>query len=65
MSPALEFANDPMVVHVEDRTTGLFLDDPDKLALYKLTAEKLTELALDQQGSLRLLKSIARDLERE
>jgi hypothetical protein len=61
----MEFADDPTVVHVEDRTTGLFLDDPDKVAIYRLTAEKLTELALDEQGSLRLLESIARDLDRE
>ncbi len=55
----MEFADDPTVVYVEDRTTGLFLDDPDKVALYTLTAEKLTELALDEQGSLSLLEAIA------
>lgn len=61
----MEFAADPTVVYVEDRTTGLFLDDPDKVALYKLTAEKLTVRALDEQASVRLMKSIARDLDRE
>ncbi len=61
----MEFADDLTVVHVEDRTTGLFLDDEDKVALYKLTAEKLTDLALDEQRSLRLLKSIASELDRE
>ncbi|GAB1516356.1 DUF5753 domain-containing protein [Actinophytocola sp. KF-1] len=61
----LEFANDPTVVHVEDTTTGLFLDDPDKVADYRLRAERLTDLALDQPGSLNLLESIARDLDRE
>jgi transcriptional regulator with XRE-family HTH domain len=61
----MDFAAEPTVVHVEDKTTGLFLDDEDKVALYKLTAEKLTDLALDEQRSLRLLKSIASDLERE
>lgn len=61
----MEFATDPTVVYVEDKTTGLFLDDPDKVAIYKLTAEKLTDLALDEQGSLRLLETIARDLDRE
>jgi len=61
----MEFATDPTVVYVEDKTTGLFLDDPDKVAIYKLTAEKLTELALDEQGSIRLLQSIMRDLDRE
>jgi transcriptional regulator with XRE-family HTH domain len=61
----MEFADDPTVVYVEAKTTGLFLDDEDKVALYKLTAEKLTDLALDEQRSLRLLKSIASDLDRE
>jgi transcriptional regulator with XRE-family HTH domain len=61
----LEFANDPTLVHVEDRTTGLFLDDPDKVALYRLTVEKLADVALDEQGSVRLMASIARDLDRE
>ena len=61
----MEFVAKPTVVFGEDKTTGLFLDDPDKLAIYKLTAEKLTDLALDEQGSLRLLETIARDLTRE
>lgn len=61
----MEFAADPTVVHVEDRTTGLFLDDPDKVALYKLTSEKLTGLALDEGRSVRLLRSIAGDLDGE
>ncbi len=61
----MEFAEEPTVVYVEDKTTGLFLDDPDKVAIYKLTSEKLTDLALDEQGSLQLLQTIARDLDRE
>jgi len=61
----MDFAAEPTVVYIEDKTTGLFLDDEDKVALYKLTAEKLTDLALDEQRSLRLLRSIASDLERE
>ena len=61
----MEFADGPTVVHVEDTTTGLFLDDSDKVALYRLRSEKLTDLALDEQESLHLLESIARDLDRE
>jgi transcriptional regulator with XRE-family HTH domain len=61
----MDFAVDPTVVCVEDRTTGLFLDDEDKVGFYTLTAEKLTDLALDEPASVRLLTSIARDLERE
>lgn len=61
----MEFAADPTVAYVEDRTTGLFIDDPDKVAFYRLTVEKLTDLALDELASIRLLRSIAGDLERE
>ena len=61
----MDFSDDPTLVYVEDKTTGLFLDDPEKVAIYKLTSEKLTDLALDEQGSLRLLQSIVRDLDRE
>jgi transcriptional regulator with XRE-family HTH domain len=61
----LDFASDPAIVHVEDRTTGLFLDDQDKVARYRLTVEKLTDVALDAEASVRLLKSIAIDLGRE
>jgi transcriptional regulator with XRE-family HTH domain len=61
----LDFSKDPTVVHVEDRTTGLFLDDPAKVDVYRLTVEKLTDVALDTKGSMRLMASIAHDLDRE
>jgi hypothetical protein len=61
----MDFPSDPTIVHVEDRTTGLFLDDEDKVARYRLTVEKLTDIALDADASVRLLESIAVDLERE
>ncbi|MBP2334570.1 transcriptional regulator with XRE-family HTH domain [Saccharothrix coeruleofusca] len=60
-----DFASDRPVVHIEDRTTGLFLDDPAKVSLYRLTVEKLTDVALDEQDSVRLMTSIAHDLDRE
>ncbi|MGH3860251.1 helix-turn-helix domain-containing protein [Actinokineospora sp.] len=59
----LEFAGHPDVVFMEARTTGLFRDDDDEVALYRLTVEKLTAVALDKAGSVKLLRSIARDLE--
>ncbi|HEX3783673.1 MAG TPA: helix-turn-helix transcriptional regulator [Pseudonocardiaceae bacterium] len=61
----MDFTTDSTIVIVEDRTTGLFLDDPDKVARYKLTVEKLTDVALDAEESLRLMRSIADDLHRE
>jgi transcriptional regulator with XRE-family HTH domain len=59
----MDFADEPSIVCVEAKTTGLFFDDQDKVSLYRLTVEKLTELALDGRASVRLLKSIASDLE--
>ncbi|WP_306750329.1 helix-turn-helix domain-containing protein [Saccharothrix yanglingensis] len=61
----LDFANDKPVVHVEDRTTGLFLDEPARVALYRLTVEKLAAVALDEEDSVRLMKSIAREFDGE
>lgn len=55
----LEFAKDPTVVFTEARTTGLFRDDPAEVDLYKMTLEKLTEIALDEAGSVELMRSIA------
>jgi transcriptional regulator with XRE-family HTH domain len=61
----LGFVNDPMIVHVEAMTSGLFLDDPAKVGRYTLAAEKLTDLALDPEESVRLMRSIAGDLDQE
>ena len=60
-----EFTGDPTIVFVEDRTTGLFLDDPDKVDLYRLTVEKLTAAAADSRESIDLMRSVAEDLEHE
>jgi len=61
----LDFGDDPPIVFIEDRTTGLFLDDKRKVGIYRLTVEKLTDMALDAEGSMRLMASIAHDLDRE
>lgn len=61
----LEFANDPTVIFVEARSTGLFRDDPDEVALYRLSVEKLTDAALDEPASIKLMRSIARDFDGE
>jgi hypothetical protein len=61
----LDFATEPSIVCVEALTTGLFLDEPAKVARYRLAVEKLTDVALDAKASVRLLTSIATDLARE
>lgn len=60
----LEFADEPAVVHIEGRMSGMFPENPAEVAGYKMAAEKQADLALDEQGSLELLHAIAEDLER-
>lgn len=59
----LEFAKDPTVVFVEARTTGLFRDDPEEVTLYRLTVEKLLEVALDEPASAELVRTLAKDFD--
>ncbi|HEX5117214.1 MAG TPA: helix-turn-helix transcriptional regulator [Pseudonocardiaceae bacterium] len=61
----LDFAAEPSIVHVEALTTGLFLDEPAKVARYRLAVEELMDVALDAKASVRLLTSIATELARE
>jgi transcriptional regulator with XRE-family HTH domain len=61
----LEFAGDPTVAFTEARTTGLFRDDQEEVALYKLTVERLAGVALDKAGSVELMRSVADDLDEE
>lgn len=59
----LEYDDSPTVVFVEDRATGLFLDDPLAVESYRLTVERLAAVALDEGESLRRMASIAHDLD--
>lgn len=59
----LDFAKDPTVVHIEARTTGLFRDDPEEVTLYRLTVEKLLEVALDEPASVELVRTLAKDFD--
>lgn len=61
----LEFANAPTVVFVETLMAGLFLDNPDEVQFYRLAEQRLTELALSDDESLRLMTDIAHDLSKE
>jgi transcriptional regulator with XRE-family HTH domain len=60
----LEFADEPAVVYVEGRMSGLFPENPKEIGFYKLATDRLTSMALDEQRSIDLLHSIAKDLER-
>jgi transcriptional regulator with XRE-family HTH domain len=59
----LDFADEPTIVHVEAKTTGLFLDEPETVHRYRLTVARLMDVALDAQASARLLKSVTSELE--
>ncbi|CRK61697.1 Putative DNA-binding protein [Alloactinosynnema sp. L-07] len=59
----LEFSGHSDVVFLEARTTGLFRDADDEVSLYKLSLEKLAAVALDKAGSVKLLRSISRDMD--
>lgn len=60
----LEFQDEPPVVHIEGRLSGLFPENPAEVEAYKLAAETQADLALDDGDSLELLNAIAEDLER-
>jgi transcriptional regulator with XRE-family HTH domain len=60
----LEFEDEASVVFLEGRMSGMFPQNPAEVADYKLAAEAQAALALDEQGSIELLHTIAEDLER-
>lgn len=60
----VEFTDEPAIVFMEGRMSGMFPEKPDEIADYRLTAERLVDLTVDEQQSVRLLHTIAEDLER-
>lgn len=60
----LEFEEEPPVVHIEGRMSGMFPENPNEIDGYRLIAERLTDLTLDPQRALDALGAIAEDLER-
>lgn len=60
----LEIAEEPTIVHIEGRMSGMFPQNPKEVDAYRLDAERLTNLALSEQKSRDLLRAIARDMER-
>ncbi|CAM3628970.1 helix-turn-helix transcriptional regulator [Kibdelosporangium persicum] len=58
-----DFADHPTLVFIEALTTGLYRDDPDDVATYRLQVENLDAVALDKSGSVELMRSISRDME--
>jgi transcriptional regulator with XRE-family HTH domain len=60
----LEFEDEPPVVFIEGRMSGMFPENLKEVDNYRLVAERLTGLALDPQRSLEVLGAVADDLER-
>ncbi|GAA3458850.1 helix-turn-helix transcriptional regulator [Saccharothrix longispora] len=59
----LDFPDASTIVHTEDSVTSLFVDDYRQVQLYRLTAEKLMTVALDERKSVHLMVSIANGLD--
>lgn len=50
------------VVYIEMRRRGLYLDDAEEVAAYKLTFDYLRSQAVDASASLRLLAKTRQEL---
>jgi len=60
----LEFADEPSIVYIEGRMSGLFPENPKEVADYILAAKGQADLALDEHGSLELMHVVVEYLER-
>jgi transcriptional regulator with XRE-family HTH domain len=60
----VELADEPAVVFIEGRMSGMFPENPDEISEYRLAVERLTDLTADERQSVRLLRAIAGDLEK-
>lgn len=50
------------VVHLENLTDGIFVDDPDRVAAYEAAFERLLAAAISVDESVRLLSKVASEL---
>ncbi|GDY34062.1 helix-turn-helix domain-containing protein [Gandjariella thermophila] len=58
----LDFDSAPAIVHLENHTSSLFLDDPRDVKSYRKLVMGLTNLALDQRESVEFIAGLAREL---
>ncbi|MGI8309770.1 helix-turn-helix domain-containing protein [Saccharopolyspora hattusasensis] len=61
----LEFLSSSPVVHLEQRRSGAFLDDPDDVAPFVQARSTLRQTALEPDDSLELISTYAKRHERE
>lgn len=55
----VDFTDQPTVVHREELTAGLFVDEPAEVVQYRIAAEHLVSLALDEEESHDLIGRMA------
>ena len=60
----VEFADEPAIIFIEGRRSGMFPENPEEIADYRLATKKLIDLTVDEWQSLRLLHAIAEGLEK-
>lgn len=56
----LDYGDDTMLVHLEGKTTNLFLDDDEQIEVYTQTWAELENLACDSEKSVNLISAITR-----
>lgn len=56
----LDYGDDTMLVHLEGKTTNLFLDDDEQIEVYTQTWAELENLACDSEKSVNLVSAITR-----
>jgi transcriptional regulator with XRE-family HTH domain len=60
----LGFSDAPTVAYIESRVSGVFFDDSAVVHQHKMVANKLQELALNNEESVELMTGIEQDLRR-
>ncbi|MGQ0775531.1 MAG: helix-turn-helix domain-containing protein [Pseudonocardiales bacterium] len=61
----LEFATATPVVHVESSGVGIFLDEPEDVAIYLDITASLRSVALEHEPSVRFITAVAAEYQRE
>lgn len=60
----MQFDDEPPVVHLETRASGVFLDRPGDVAGYRRAVDTVRAVALDPAASYDLIEGIVNDLDR-
>lgn len=58
----MDFADEPSVVHIENQTVGLFLEEKEDLAAFRLSMGNILAKALSPAESVALVTEVAEQL---